>query len=69
VVGVHDREVCSSIQSRHAQRHIVITDCKEQQHQIFPVIDLSVGPKWELNAGVGLIVKMILGDRFEWGSR
>jgi hypothetical protein len=34
-----------------------------------PVIDLSVGPKWELNAGVGLIVKMILGDRFEWGSR
>jgi hypothetical protein len=51
---------------------------KEQQHQIFPVIDLNLGPEWEFNAGVGvgltpntdrLIVKMILGYRFDWGSR
>jgi hypothetical protein len=50
---------------------------KEQQHQIFPVVDLNLGPKWEFNFGVGvgltpstdrLIVKMILGYRFEWGS-
>jgi hypothetical protein len=48
----------------------------EQQHQIFPVVDVNLGPKWEFNAGVGvgltpstdrLIVKMILGYRFDWG--
>ncbi len=46
---------------------------KEQQHQIFPVIDLNLGPQWEVNFGVGVgltrstdpvIVKMILGRRF-----
>ena len=45
----------------------------EQQHQIFPAIDLNFSPKWEFNFGVGfglthstdhLIVKMILGRRF-----
>jgi hypothetical protein len=49
----------------------------DQQHQLFPVIDLDLGPKWEFNFGVGfgltpstdrLIVKMILGYRFEWGG-
>jgi hypothetical protein len=41
------------------------------------VIDLDLGPKWEFNAGVGfgltpstdrLIIKMILGYRFDWGG-
>ena len=45
----------------------------EQQHQIFPTIDLNVSPRWEINFGVGigltqgtddLIVKFILGRRF-----
>ena len=47
----------------------------EQQHQIFPVIDLDVSPKWEINFGLGvgvtrstdhLIAKMILGYRFDF---
>ena len=47
----------------------------DQQHQLFPVIDLDLGPRWEFNAGVGfgltpstdrLLVKMILGYRFDW---
>ena len=49
----------------------------DQQHQLFPVIDLDLGPNWEFNFGVGfgltpstdrLIVKMILGYRFDWGG-
>ncbi len=49
----------------------------DQQHQLFPVIDLALGPKWEFNFGVGfgltpstdrLIVKMILGYRFDWAG-
>ena len=49
----------------------------EPQHQLFPVIDLDLGPKWEFNAGIGfgltpstdrLIFKMILGYRFDWGG-
>jgi len=49
----------------------------EQQHQLFPVIDLDLGPKWEFNAGIGfgltpstdrLIFKMILGYRVDWGG-
>jgi len=45
----------------------------EQQHQIMPVVDLNVSPKWEINFGVGiglnhstdhLLVKLILGRRF-----
>jgi len=45
----------------------------EQQHQIIPVIDLNLSPKWEVNFGVGvglnhstdrLIAKLILGRRF-----
>jgi len=48
---------------------------RDQQHQLFPVIDLDLGPQWEFNAGVGvgltpstdrLIIKMILGYRFNW---
>jgi hypothetical protein len=48
---------------------------KSQQHQLFPVIDLNLSPKWEFNFGVGfgltsstdhLIVKMILGYRFDF---
>jgi hypothetical protein len=49
-----------------------------QQQQIVPSIDLNLGPNWEFNFGVGvgmtgatdhLLVKMILGHRFDWGSR
>ena len=49
----------------------------DQQQQIFPVIDVDLGPRWEFNFGVGfgmtpstdrLIVKMILGYRFEWAG-
>lgn len=45
----------------------------EQQHQLFPVIDLNFSPDWEFNFGVGfgltrstddLIIKLILGRRF-----
>ena len=47
----------------------------EQQHQIFPAIDLNLSPKWEINFGLGvgvtratdhLIAKMILGYRFDF---
>lgn len=46
---------------------------EEQQHQIFPTIDLNFSPNWEFNFGVGvgltrstddLLVKLILGYRF-----
>ena len=48
----------------------------DQQQQIFAVTDLNVSPAWEINIGVGvgptagtdhLIVKGILGRRFNWG--
>ena len=48
----------------------------DQQQQIFAVTDLNVSPAWEINLGVGvgptagtdhLIVKGILGRRFNWG--
>ena len=47
-----------------------------QQQQVFAVTDLNVSPEWEINFGVGigptsatdhLLVKAILGRRFEWG--
>jgi len=47
----------------------------EQQHQIFPAIDLNLSPNWEVNFGLGvgvtrstdhLIAKMILGYRFNF---
>ncbi len=50
----------------------------QQQQQIFAVTDLNVSPKWEINFGIGigptagtdhLIVKGILGRRFDWGKR
>jgi hypothetical protein len=49
---------------------------REQQQQIFAVTDLNLAPQWEINFGVGvgptsatdhLIVKGILGRRFDWG--
>ncbi len=49
-----------------------------QAQEIFPVVDLNVSPKWEINFGVGVgatastdhwIIKGILGRRFDWGRR
>jgi hypothetical protein len=51
---------------------------RQQQQQIFAVTDLNVSPKWEINIGIGLgptaatdhlIVKGILGRRFDWGKK
>jgi hypothetical protein len=51
---------------------------REQQQQLFVVTDLNVSPVWEINFGVGLgptagtdhlIVKGILGRRFNWGRK
>lgn len=48
---------------------------RQQQQQFFPAIDVDFGPQWEFNFGVGvgttastdhLIVKCILGRRFDW---
>ena len=48
-----------------------------QQQQIFAVTDLNVSPKWEINFGIGvgptsatdhLLIKGILGRRFDWGK-
>jgi hypothetical protein len=45
----------------------------EQQHQLFPTLDLNFSPEWEFNFGVGfgltrstddLLMKLILGRRF-----
>jgi hypothetical protein len=50
-----------------------LSPASQQQHQIFPAIDLNVSPDLELNFGVGwgltsstdrLVVKLILGWRF-----
>ena len=47
----------------------------QQQHQIFPAVDLNLAPQWEINFGLGvgvtrstdhLIAKMILGYRFNF---
>ena len=49
-----------------------------QQHQFFPVVNLFVSPKWEINFGAGwgatastdhLIVKVVLGRYFNWGKQ
>ena len=46
-----------------------------QQQQVFPVVNLFVSPKWEINFGAGwgatagtdhLIVKCIIGRYFDW---
>jgi hypothetical protein len=51
---------------------------RQQQQQIFAVTDLNVSPKWEINIGIGvgptaatdhLIIKGILGRRFDWHRR
>jgi hypothetical protein len=48
---------------------------REQQHQLFPVVDLNLSPKWEINFGLGvgmtrstdhLIAKTIIGYRFDF---
>ena len=48
-----------------------------QQQQFFPVVNLFVSPKWEINFGAGwgatastdhLIVKLVLGRYFNWGD-
>jgi len=48
----------------------------EQTQQIFPTIDVNFSPAWEFNFGMGvdvsnsgdhLIVKCIVGRRFNWG--
>ncbi len=50
---------------------------RRQQHLLFAAVDADLGPRWEFNAGVGvgltpatdgLIFKLILGYRFDWGS-
>jgi len=47
----------------------------QQQHQVFPAIDLNIAPQWEINFGLGvgltgatdhLIVKAIIGYRFDF---
>jgi hypothetical protein len=47
----------------------------QQQHQIFPAIDLNLAPQWEVNFGLGvgltgstdhLILKGIIGYRFDF---
>ena len=47
----------------------------QQEHQIYPAVDLNVSPKWEIKFGLGvgvtrstdhLIAKMILGYRFDF---
>ena len=52
-----------------------VSSLHNQQQQFFPTIDLNVSPNWEINFGVGigatastdhLIVKGILGRRFDW---
>jgi hypothetical protein len=46
---------------------------RRQEHLIFPVVDVDLGPRWEFNAGIGFgltsssdsyILKVILGYRF-----
>ena len=48
---------------------------RDQQQQIFPVVDLNLAPQWEINFGLGvgvtrstdhLIAKFILGYRFNF---
>ncbi|MFB3922585.1 MAG: transporter [Terriglobia bacterium] len=48
---------------------------REQQHAIFPTLDLNLGPQWEVNFGPGfgltsstdrLILKLIIGYRFDF---
>jgi hypothetical protein len=53
-----------------------IAPLRDQQQLIFPAVDLTVSPDWELNFGVGVgptaatdhwIFKVIVGRRFSWG--
>jgi hypothetical protein len=49
-----------------------------QEQQVFPVVNLFVSPKWEINFGAGwgatagtdhLVVKCIIGRYFDWSHR
>jgi len=49
-----------------------------QQQEFFPVMNLFVSPKWEINFGAGwgatastdhLVVKLVLGRYFNWGRQ
>jgi hypothetical protein len=51
---------------------------RDQQQALFPAIDVDFGPNWEFNFGPGigvtsgtdhLLVKMILGRRFNFGKK
>ena len=62
--------------SEDSPRELLYDTLRDQQQQIFAVTDLNISPKWEINIGVGvgptaatdhLIVKGILGRRFDWG--
>ena len=48
---------------------------RDQQHQLFGVLDLGLGENWEFNVGIGagltpatdsLLVKSIIGYRFDF---
>ena len=63
--------LASSITATSAESHI--DPPKKQEHLIFPVLDIDLGPRWEFNLGIGagltpatdrLIIKAILGYRF-----
>lgn len=50
-----------------------LSSVRDQEHQIFPVVDLHFSPDWEFNAGAGfgltrptdrVLLKVILGRRF-----
>jgi Putative MetA-pathway of phenol degradation len=54
---------------------VLFDPVSQQQHQIFPVVDLNLAPQWEVNFGLGvgltqstdrLIAKLILGYRFNF---
>ena len=54
---------------------VLFDPVSQQQHQIFPSVDLNLAPQWEVNFGLGvgltsstdhLIAKMILGYRFSF---
>jgi hypothetical protein len=51
-----------------------IDPVRAQQHLMFPVIDVDLGPRWEFNLGLGFgltpstdtyLIKMILGYRLD----
>jgi len=64
---------CLSALSVPAHYNYHFDNAHEQQHQLFPTLDLNFSPDWEFNFGVGfgltrrtddLMVKLIVGRRF-----